>query len=120
MVGYITLCILLQMKLATLPGHAREYSFTCGLQAFMRITDKKHNAVLVQGPYVTSATARGFHEAAFVADLHADPLLWGRDLRQRYSRGHMDLPRLRDGGVDLQVFSVVSDVSALLFIASLR
>jgi microsomal dipeptidase-like Zn-dependent dipeptidase len=82
--------------------------------------DQKHNAVLVQGPYVTSAAARGFHEAAFVADLHADPLLWGRDLRQRYSRGHMDLPRLRDGGVDLQVFSVVSDVSALLFIASLR
>jgi microsomal dipeptidase-like Zn-dependent dipeptidase len=32
----------------------------------------------------------------------------------------MDLPRLLDGGVDLQVFSVVSDVSALLFIASLR
>jgi microsomal dipeptidase-like Zn-dependent dipeptidase len=82
--------------------------------------DQEHNAVLLQGHYVTSTTARRFHQAAFVADLHADPLLWGRDLRQRYSRGHMDLPRLRDGGVDLQVFSVVSDVSALLFIASLR
>lgn len=32
----------------------------------------------------------------------------------------MDLPRLCNGGVDLQVFSVVSKVSALLFIASLR
>jgi microsomal dipeptidase-like Zn-dependent dipeptidase len=82
--------------------------------------DQKHNAVLVQGPYVTSATTRSFHQAAFIADLHADPLLWGRDLRQRYNRGQVDLPRLRDGGVDLQVFSVVSDVSALLFIASLR
>ena len=82
--------------------------------------DLKHNAVLAPGPYATSATARAFHEAAFVADLHADPLLWGRNLRQRHTRGQMDLPRLRDGGVDLQVFSVVSDVPALLFIASLR
>jgi microsomal dipeptidase-like Zn-dependent dipeptidase len=82
--------------------------------------DQKHNALLVQGPYPVSATARRFHEAAFVADLHADPLLWGRDLRKRYHRGQMDLPRLLDGGVDLQVFSVVSKVPALLFIASLR
>jgi membrane dipeptidase len=82
--------------------------------------DQKYNAVLVQGPYATSATARAFHEAAFVADLHADPLLWGRNLRQRHTRGQIDLPRLRDGGVDLQVFSVVSEVPALLFIASLR
>ena len=82
--------------------------------------DHKHNAVLVQGPYPVSATARTFHQAAFVADLHADPLLWGRDLRQRYSRGQVDLPRLLDGGVDLQVFSVVSKVPALLFIAAWR
>jgi microsomal dipeptidase-like Zn-dependent dipeptidase len=82
--------------------------------------DQKYNAVLVQGPYDTSAAARRFHEAAFVADLHADSLLWGHDLRKRYTRGQVDLPRLRDGGVDLQVFSVVSKVSALLFIASLR
>jgi microsomal dipeptidase-like Zn-dependent dipeptidase len=82
--------------------------------------DLKHNAVLAPGPYTTSASARTFHEAAFVADLHADPLLWGRDLRQRNTRGQIDLPRLRDGGVDLQVFSVVSKVPALLFIASLR
>ena len=82
--------------------------------------DQKHNAVLVPGPYATSATARAFHEAAFVADLHADPLLWGRNLRQRHTRGQVDIPRLRDGGVDLQVFGVVSKVPALLFIASLR
>jgi microsomal dipeptidase-like Zn-dependent dipeptidase len=82
--------------------------------------DQKHNAVLVQGPYPVSTKARAFHETVFVADLHADPLLWGRDLRQRYNRGQMDLPRLRDAGVDLQVFSVVSKVPALLFIASLR
>ncbi len=52
------------------------------------------------------------HDSAFVAGLRADSLLWKRDLLKRNSRGHVDLPRLRDGGVDLQVFSVVTKVSA--------
>ena len=43
--------------------------------------------------------------------MHADSLLWGRDLRERHSRGHVDIPRLLDGGVDLQVFSVVTKVA---------
>lgn len=48
------------------------------------------------------------HERMFVADLHADTLLWERDVVERSSFGHVDLPRLRDGGVDLQVFTVVT------------
>ena len=51
-----------------------------------------------------------FHQRAFVADLHADPLLWGRDLAKRSSRGQADLPRLIEGGTDLQVFGVVTKV----------
>jgi microsomal dipeptidase-like Zn-dependent dipeptidase len=31
--------------------------------------------------------------------MHADPLLWGRDLLKRASRGHVDLPRLIEGNV---------------------
>jgi microsomal dipeptidase-like Zn-dependent dipeptidase len=46
------------------------------------------------------------HRRLFVADLHVDTLLWGRDALRRASRGHADLPRLRQGGVDLQVFAV--------------
>lgn len=42
------------------------------------------------------------------ADLHADLLLWNRDLLRRHARGHADLPRLRDGGVGIQIFSVVT------------
>src|SRR5579859_2121879 len=42
------------------------------------------------------------------ADLHADPLLWNRDLLARHGRGHTDVPRLRAGGVGLQIFSVVA------------
>lgn len=72
--------------------------------------DGQRNAVLIRPPYPVSTVTRTFHDAAFVADLHADALLWGRDLRQRNRRGQVDLPRLKEGGVDLQVFSVVSKV----------
>ena len=72
--------------------------------------DKKNNAVLIPGPYNVPDTIRKIHTAAFVADMHADSLLWHRDLRKRYTRGQVDLPRLEDGGVDLQVFGVVTKV----------
>ena len=72
--------------------------------------DHRNNAVIVAGPYAVSNNIREFHQQAFVADMHADSLLWGRDLRERQSRGHVDLPRLSDGGVDLQVFGVVNKV----------
>ena len=34
--------------------------------------------------------------------------MWNRDLLERADRGHVDLPRLREGHVALQVFSSVS------------
>ena len=72
--------------------------------------DRQLNAVLVPSPYSVPDRTRTFHNNAFVADLHADSLLWGRDLRERHSRGQVDLPRLRDGRIDLQVFGVVTKV----------
>lgn len=72
--------------------------------------DRQRNAVFLPGPYAVSDRTQAFHRATFVADMHADSLLWGRDLRERRSRGHVDVPRMREGGVDLQVFSVVSKV----------
>jgi hypothetical protein len=44
----------------------------------------------------------------FIADLHADSLLWGRDLLKKSDYGHVDLPRLVSGNVALQVFAVVT------------
>lgn len=46
-----------------------------------------------------------FHRKLFVADLHADTLGWDRDILLRSDFGHVDLPRLRDGNVALQVFT---------------
>ena len=43
-----------------------------------------------------------------VADMHADSLLWKRDLLERADRGHVDLPRLIEGHYALQVFSSVT------------
>jgi membrane dipeptidase len=45
---------------------------------------------------------------AFVVDLHCDTIgrvLAGEDLRQDLPQGHIDLPKLRRGGVGLEVFA---------------
>ncbi len=51
-----------------------------------------------------------WHRNLWVADLHADSLLWNRALTERHSRGLVDIPRLIEGGVALQAFTVVSQV----------
>ncbi|MGY8735987.1 MAG: peptidase M19, partial [bacterium] len=53
-----------------------------------------------------SPRAQAIHGTSFVADLHADSLLFGRDLLERSEVGHVDLRRLQEGGVALQVFSL--------------
>jgi membrane dipeptidase len=49
------------------------------------------------------------HRDAVVVDLHSDTLLvvggGARDVGTRSTVGHIDLPRLREGGVDVQVFA---------------
>ena len=52
--------------------------------------------------------ARALHASLTIVDLHADTLLWRRNLLTRAQRGHVDLPRLEAGNVALQVFSSVS------------
>ncbi len=74
------------------------------------IVERAQNKVLRQPPYAASAETRRFHNTLFVADLHADALLWNRDLLSVGSYGHVDIPRLAQGGVALQVFSVVTQV----------
>jgi membrane dipeptidase len=57
-----------------------------------------------------SREAEDVHASAWVADLHCDFLMWRRDLLDRSSRGHVDLPRLVDGGVSLQVFAAATNM----------
>jgi microsomal dipeptidase-like Zn-dependent dipeptidase len=55
-----------------------------------------------------SNEARALHERLTIVDLHADTLLWRRNILSRAGRGHVDLPRLQAGGVALQIFSSVT------------
>jgi microsomal dipeptidase-like Zn-dependent dipeptidase len=73
-------------------------------------TERRLNGVAARGPYAISPAARDLHERLTIVDLHADSLLWGRDLLQRSDRGHLDLPRLIDGNVALQVFAMPTKV----------
>lgn len=72
------------------------------------VFEMRVNRVRKGPPYAASERARVLHRGLFVADMHADTLLWDRDLLARASRGHVDLPRLVEGGVALQFFTVVS------------
>lgn len=59
------------------------------------------------GPWpAPSEEALSLHATLRIADLHADSLLFGRDLVQRGQRGHVDIPRMQSGNVALQVFSM--------------
>ena len=70
--------------------------------------EKRLNVALNHPPYLASERATVLHKKLLVADLHADSLLWDRDLLDRASRGHVDVPRLIDGNVALQAFTVVT------------
>ena len=52
-----------------------------------------------------SASAQALHKTLTIVDLHSDSLLWSRNFLDRAERGHMDLPRLEDGHVALQILA---------------
>jgi membrane dipeptidase len=71
---------------------------------------KRANAVLATSPIPVRPAAQDLHQTLWIADLHADALLWNRDLLVRGDYGQVDLPRLREGNVALQIFSTVTKV----------
>lgn len=71
------------------------------------LVERRLNPVVVAS-VPASPAALALHARLRIVDLHADSLLWGRDLLARASRGHVDVPRLQAGGVALQAFTVVT------------
>jgi membrane dipeptidase len=69
--------------------------------------DRSQNRV-VPVPLDITLAAQQLHATLDVADMHADSLLWKRDLLERSDRGHIDVPRLIEGHYALQVFSSVT------------
>lgn len=78
------------------------------------LADRLINRTIMSPPYTPGPEAEQLHRSLFVVDLHADTLLWNRDLLERASHGHVDLPRLREGHVGLQVLGVVTRVPLFL------
>jgi len=73
-------------------------------------TERRLNGVADPGPYLVAPAAADLHERLTVVDLHADSLLWGRDLLARGTTGHVDIPRLIEGNAALQVFAATTKV----------
>jgi len=66
------------------------------------------NITKAHSPYDIRPDAQALHDELFIADLHADSLLWKRNLLEQSDIGHVDLPRLQRGNVALQVFSATT------------
>jgi microsomal dipeptidase-like Zn-dependent dipeptidase len=74
------------------------------------VAERLMNKTRQPPPYQASERAKGLHASLLAADMHADSLLWDRDLLERAGRGHVDIPRLAEGRVALQFFTVVTKV----------
>jgi microsomal dipeptidase-like Zn-dependent dipeptidase len=72
------------------------------------LVENRQNHTLELPPYRVSPGAQELHQRMTIADLHADSLLWNRNLLRRGTRGHVDLPRLEEGNVSLLAFTVVT------------
>src|SRR5215813_1321953 len=70
--------------------------------------DRSMNVTLNPPPYAASEQARSLHQNLLIADLHADTLMWNRDLLKKGEWGQVDLPRLIEGNVAIQAFTVVT------------
>lgn len=71
--------------------------------------DRRVNRVALDPNAPTPDEAdRALHRSLFIVDLHADTLKWERDLLRRARHGHVDVPRLAEGNVAIQVFTIVT------------
>jgi microsomal dipeptidase-like Zn-dependent dipeptidase len=68
----------------------------------------QRNPIRPHAPYPISAAAQTLHDSLIIGDWHADSLLWKRNLLTAGQHGHVDVPRLLDGNVALQMFTAVT------------
>jgi membrane dipeptidase len=70
--------------------------------------EESMNTVAPHSPYKISEAALELHKTLVIGDLHADSTLWKRDLLRRFDRGHVDIPRMREGNQAVQMFTSVT------------
>jgi len=98
--------ILLGVLAVLVPG-----ALIAGEVASSRV-ERRLNKVSRKTPYKATKSGAALHSRLWIADLHADALLWNRNLNERTDVGHVDVPRLIEGNVALQIFGVVTHASA--------
>ncbi len=67
--------------------------------------DKSMNKVVLKGNFSKNSY---YDSIPFIADLHCDALLWDRNFFKKHDYGHVDLPRMIEGNMAFQVFTIVS------------
>ena len=83
--------------------------YLIGINTVPQYIESQRNPVKFIGPYTVSPGAHMLYEKLdFIADLHCDALLWGRNLNKYGDRGHVDFPRMREANVALEMFTIVS------------
>ena len=70
--------------------------------------DRMSNRVVGDPGRLPSDGTLNLHRSLIVGDLHADSALWGKDLLANNSHGHVDVPKLLEGGATLQMFTTVT------------
>ncbi|MEW6730414.1 MAG: dipeptidase [Acidobacteriota bacterium] len=95
--------------------------FNCWCSAFLLLVTMMgncgHQQVAAPAPSTDTlplpvASCEELHRDALVIDGHADTIqlvLAGRDLAMRGKDGHLDIPRMREGGLDAQFFAIFVD-----------
>jgi membrane dipeptidase len=104
-------------RLATLIGAALLLLFF-GPTVATRIAVQMFSGTLDAVVDEPSAEGIRLHGTLHVADLHSDALLWDRSLLRRGSVGHVDVPRLIEGRVAVQMFTTVTKTPAGMNIES--
>ncbi len=79
-----------------------------GFLAGPQLAERVMNRVVRTSPGPAPERAAKLHAKLGIVDLHADSLLWGRELLERGTRGHIDVPRLIEANVTLQGFFLVT------------
>lgn len=69
---------------------------------------KTSNGIVGDKGTAPTAEALALHQTLTLADLHADSLLWNRNLLERDDIGQVDIPRLLAGNFALQMFTTVT------------
>lgn len=73
-----------------------------------KVLEQQSNRVDAHQPFIVSRQAEQLHSRLWVGDWHADSALWARDLSAESDYGHLDIPRMQQGNIALQMFTTVT------------